>query len=215
MLWRFLCPIHLLSKDAILEKLAANSGDVHQTFLETGIAERTLYRWRGELWQSWRRHTPPPSPPKPPPEFENDLQALAYLRRKIMNELISVADTFEANANFATPTQRTRVLSQLLDRLMKLDEHLKPYKPQGRIVFMVQLGIYIRTDNNTYIGSYSPRELPRKWKEEHGEDARLDTHWGDDTYTIIPDGVLMEALFQAYDLKFGEVEFYREVEDDR
>ncbi len=37
-------------KDVILEKLAANQGDVHHTFLETGVSERTLYRWRSELW---------------------------------------------------------------------------------------------------------------------------------------------------------------------
>jgi hypothetical protein len=196
-------------KDGILEKLVANQGDVHRTFLETGVSERTLYRWRGEFWQSWRRQSSPPSPPKSPPEFENDLQALAYLRRKIMTELISVADSFEASVNFATPTQRAKVLTQLLDRLMKLDEYLKPYqksKIPHRILFTGDPGFYIRSQDGCR-GPFSPREIPKNWKTRYGDDSRLEVHWGDDTFTLFAEEAYAELLHQLVDFEDDPTEF--------
>ena len=203
-------------KDAILEKLTANGGDVHQTFLETGVSERTLYRWRIELWQSWRRQLPPPPPPKPPPEFETDLQALAYLRRKIMTELIAVADTFEASANFATPSQRAKVLTQLLDRLMKLDEYLKPYQKSTiprRILFTGDPGFYIRNEEGCR-GPYSPREIPQNWKTRYGDESRLEVHWGDDTFTLIAEDTFTETLLNLRDFGDDPAEYIEYDYDD-
>ena len=204
-------------KDLILGKLAANEGDVHQTFLETGVAERTLYRWRAELWQSWRRQVPPPPPPKPPPEFETDLQALAYLRRKIMMELISVADAFEHSANFATPSQRAKVLTQLLDRLIKLDEHLKPYKVSNtpnRILFTGDPGLYIRNQEGL-LGPFSPGEISTSWRLRYGEDSRIETHWGDDTFTIIPQEDFAQLLLNLQNFQDDPAEYLDyDYEDD-
>ena len=42
-------------KQQALEILRDTGGDIVQAHLKTGVPERTLYRWRRELWQSWRR----------------------------------------------------------------------------------------------------------------------------------------------------------------
>jgi hypothetical protein len=196
-------------KAVLLEKLTANQGDVHRTFLETGVSERTLYRWRGELWQSWRHQSSPPSPPKSPPEFENDLQALAYLRHKIMAELVSVADSYDVSASFASPTQRARVLTQLLDRVMKLDEHLKQHRQSNvprNILFTGDMGIYVRSQDGCR-GPFAPREVPRNWKIRYGDSARLEAHWGDDSFTILAEEAFAELLLNLVNYEDDPAEF--------
>ena len=116
-------------KAEALELLAATGGDIAQTQMKTGIAERTLYRWRNELWQTWRRQAPPPPSPKPLPQFADDLEAMDFLRQKIMAELLNLANNYQENLAYTTPTQRVTLMAQFLDRLITLDEHLKPYTP--------------------------------------------------------------------------------------
>ena len=117
-------------KAEALELLAATGGDITQTQMKTGIAERTLYRWRNELWQTWRRQAPPPPSPKPLPQFADDLEAMDFLRQKIMAELLNLANNYQENLAYTTPAQRVTLIAQLLDRFMALDEHLKPYRPK-------------------------------------------------------------------------------------
>ncbi len=57
------------------------------------------------------------------------MEALAYIREQIMSELVRLTAKFEEDNAFATPQQRAAILTQLLDRLIKLDVHLKPYEP--------------------------------------------------------------------------------------
>lgn len=111
-------------KTLALETLRDTGGDINQTHIKTGIPTRTLYNWRHELWQSWRRQTPSPNSPKPLPEFEDDLAALDFIREQIMAELLNIANNFQSEMAFTTPTQRVLLISQLMDRFMKLDEYL-------------------------------------------------------------------------------------------
>ncbi len=115
-------------KQQALEIFRDTGGDIVQAHIKTGVPERTLYRWRNELWQSWRRtsSTPVlPNPPKPLPQFEDDLEAMDFIRQKIMSELLNLANNFQADSNFMTPAQRIMLLTQLTDRFIKLDTHVR------------------------------------------------------------------------------------------
>jgi hypothetical protein len=61
------------------------------------------------------------------PKFENDLDALAFIRQNILGELSRLSASLKDDPGFSTPYQRALVLSQLMDKLLKLDVHLKPY----------------------------------------------------------------------------------------
>lgn len=115
-------------KRQALEILRDTGGDINIAHIKTGVPERTLYNWRREIWQNWRRNAPNavlPNPPKPLPQFEDDLEAMDYIRQKIMAELLNLANNFQTDANFMTPAQRIMLLTQLTDRFIKLDQHVR------------------------------------------------------------------------------------------
>jgi transposase-like protein len=113
----------------ILAKLQANGGNIILTAVQEGIPERTLYTWHRQFYaENQRRQSPPPSSPISLNNFADDMQVMKYLRRKIIAELLSVANTFDG-VNAISPAQRMTLLAQLMDRLIKLDTHLKPYVP--------------------------------------------------------------------------------------
>lgn len=135
-------------KAAALERLHANGGNIALTHLQTGIPQRTLYGWRQAAWlqqlqriqrssPSEQQRTPPPSPPLTDltgaPDIkdellteEQNLQILNRIRRRLITEL---ADLSSEGLMLTSPTQRIQALTMLLDRLMKLEEHLRPYLP--------------------------------------------------------------------------------------
>ena len=108
-----------------------NTGSFPLTAIQTGISERTLYSWRQQefLQQTLQQQTSAPPLQKEIPTFEDDWETLAYLRQQIMSELVRLSSNFQDDAAFTTPKQRVIILTQLIDRLIKLDEHLKPYEP--------------------------------------------------------------------------------------
>ncbi len=193
-------------KTEVLNLFASNGGDIVQTHRETGIPERTIYRWRSELWQTWRRQSPPEPSPKPLPEFKDDLDALAFLRHKIMVELLNIANNFPEGSAYLTTNQRTAQLSQLLNRMMELDEHLKPYKPVDpktqvvRILYGWDAGFYLR-NGERYRGPFTPRQLLAlrpDWRTKFGTDTRLEMYWGNHTFSILPQsGELFDQLMDV------------------
>jgi hypothetical protein len=203
-------------KTAALDILAGNGGDITQAHLQTGIPQRTLYHWRSELWQTWRQQAPPPPSPKPLPEFEDDLDALGFVRHKIMRELLNIANNYPEGIAYTTPIQRTAQFSQLLTRLMELDEHLQPYKPVetefARIIYGFDAGLYLRTDKG-YRGPYTPEELPPDWKQLFGSSTRIEMYWGDHTFSILPDDVL-QTLFDIRDFNDEPCELVDTDEDE-
>ena len=115
-------------KQRALEILRDTGGDINRAHIQTAVPERTLYRWRHELWQTWRRTSAAPVLPNPPktlPQFEDNLEAMDYIRQKIMHELLNLANNFQTDANFMTPAQRIMLLTQLTDRFIKLDQHVR------------------------------------------------------------------------------------------
>lgn len=125
-------------KDAALAALHANHGSVPRTSLQTGIPERTLYTWRRELWRQ-RRQNPDPAPPPPPPtdppaDASDTTEAMTYIRQRIITELMTLIQSFEQDFALSSPYQRVQAISQLLDRVLKLND----YRPPEETVFRIE-----------------------------------------------------------------------------
>ncbi|MBA3869321.1 MAG: hypothetical protein H0X30_09210 [Anaerolineae bacterium] len=117
-------------RTAALVELERCRGDILRASLNTGIPERTLYTWRRRFYAENKRQQPPTlPPPKAIPAFNDDFESLSYIRKQMMSELVRLASTFQEDTAFATPQQRALILTQLIDRLIKLDAHLDPYTP--------------------------------------------------------------------------------------
>ncbi|MBI5666476.1 MAG: hypothetical protein HZC41_00590 [Chloroflexi bacterium] len=158
------------TRAAALAALQANNNDILLTSLQTGVSSRTLYDWRRQLWlqqsvlQPQCPVLPQQNPPLSPaddqaetvPEFENDLDALAFLRRQIMRELVTLSAELQRGMASSSPYQRVLALSQLLDRLMKLDEHLQPYLPAHNQIRTIE---YIYPDGSRH-------DVP-PWYDDH------------------------------------------------
>jgi len=187
-------------KATALVRLQMNGGDTSYTAQQLGIPERTLSYWR----RNWHGKNLLPQSPLPQierPEFEDDLDVLDYVRKQIMAELLNVADTLRESAAFATPAQRIHLLSQLIDRLIKLDQHPKPYRPPVQEMMRItwDTGLYLRTDEG-YRGPYAPNDLPKRWKEKYGPSTRLEIYWDDRTFTPFPDeGPILEHILNVTD----------------
>ncbi len=119
-------------RTAALVEVERGGGDIIRASLKTGIPERTLYTWRRRFYaENKRQQSPLPPSPIPMPALDGDLESLTYVRQKIMSELVRLAATFQEDTTFASLQQRVIILSQLIDRLIKLDYHLDPYHPGG------------------------------------------------------------------------------------
>lgn len=128
-------------KAEALALLQAN-GSISQTSMMTEIPERTLYTWRREQWRERKlqqlQQQPPPPPPPQMSDFETDADAFAYMREHIIGELLNIVTTLKEDRFFSTPYQRVLALSQLLDRLIKLDAYRPPTREENMIVIRYQ-----------------------------------------------------------------------------
>jgi transposase-like protein len=144
-------------KSAILAKVQFNRGDISLTHLQTGIPERTLYAWRREeiFLQRQQQHTISSLPQQSSLEspdlaqpaattlelsaFENDLEAIKFVRSRIMQELLNLSTSLGDDSGVASPYHRVLILSCLLERLKKLDDHLEPYIPAEKVIKIVRV----------------------------------------------------------------------------
>jgi hypothetical protein len=188
-------------KGDALQLLDSLYGDIALTSERTGIPERTLRDWRRERERSSPPSPPPFSAPPPPPnevpDFEDQLDALNYIREQVMNELLNISANIGDTFAQTPPHKRLRVLSDLLDRLMKLDEIVKPYEPTPWYRFAWETGLYVRTRTERH-GPFTPEDLPKNWREVFGEEPLLEIYWGDNEMTPIPEGVFMDQVLQTY-----------------
>ena len=124
-------------KMAALVELERCRGDILRASLNTGIPERTLYTWRRRFYAENKQQQTPAPPPllKGLPTFGNDAETLAYVRQQMMSQLVRLVSTFQEDNAIATPQQRALALTQLIDRLIKLDHHLDPYMPNALYQF--------------------------------------------------------------------------------
>lgn len=134
-------------KAEALTRLFQNSGNSVLTAVETGIPERTLRAWRQTAWAATQlgqvglpaaaaAALPLRQPPTPTPHLRqphNDLLALEGMRHQILDALLSSSNDWPNIFAFMPPYQKAQVAVMLLDRLMKLDEHLKPYRPKSTV----------------------------------------------------------------------------------
>jgi hypothetical protein len=118
-------------KAAVMVQLERNGGNVPLTSQQTAVPDRTLYHWQRQILPHLQQYTPltPVSPPNSAETlaFDDDLSALAFIRQHIMDEMIRLSASLKHDPGISTPYQRVLVLSQLMDKLMKLDLHLRPY----------------------------------------------------------------------------------------
>ncbi len=129
-------------KAAIMVLLERNGGDFAATAQQTAVPERTLRRWHGQISPHLRQYPPlrtNSAEEMSIPTFDNDIDTLKFVRHQIMDEVTRVAASLNNDTTITTPYQRTLVLTQLLDKIMKLDTHLKPYEETIIRVFRADL----------------------------------------------------------------------------
>jgi transposase-like protein len=177
-------------KAEALALLQANRGNIALTHVQTTVPERTLRHWRRQQWlkQQAQLPLPPPTPPRQQqedlPEFEDDATALKFLREQIIQELLQVAVSLKDSFSVTTPYQRVLVLSQLLDRLIKLDNYIPRTEHEQviRIEYQYPDGlIYDRPPWADRDGEWSPMPKPDSTINENETDyatgLALDDHF--------------------------------------
>ena len=111
-------------KTAAMTVLERNGGNIQLTAQQTGIPYRTIYDWQRDMLPMLEQYAPASArPPTEMPTFENDLDALAFIRQNILGELSRLSASLQYDSGFSTPYQRALVLSQLMDKLLKLRHH--------------------------------------------------------------------------------------------
>jgi transposase-like protein len=140
-------------KQAAIDQLRANRGDVARTATETGVNERTLFQWRREAGIGAPTKTPPlqpsrlretakergaggevPPPPSPPQNVVPLADAaLVTELRTLLTQMLQAADQLVKSINEAIApaplNQRVVSLAQLTDRIIKLATEL-PQPPE-------------------------------------------------------------------------------------
>jgi transposase-like protein len=115
-------------KAAAMALVERNRGNVQLTAQQMGIPERTIQSWLMDIRPYMHQFAPArEASAVETPVFANDLEALAFIRQNIIGELSRLSASLQHDAGFSTPYQRALVMSQLMDKMMKLDVHLKPY----------------------------------------------------------------------------------------
>ena len=96
-------------KSDALGQLSANNGDLTYTSTETGIPPETLRRW-------WKQQQAQP---------EQQLQQkLTHLRQQLVENALMLAEAMEDKIENAPLNQLASAMGTVLDRYLKLDEHL-------------------------------------------------------------------------------------------
>lgn len=123
-------------KAGVLERLRAYHGDITLVSRLTGVPERTLRHWRREIWLDLL--PPLPHMPPPPPladrqddtalsNFEDTIKALKFMRENLMNGLVNLSAGISDSQGLMTPYQRVQMITQLMNRMLELNEYLFPY----------------------------------------------------------------------------------------
>lgn len=127
-------------KAGVLERLRAYHGDITLVSRLTGVPERTLRHWRREIWLDLLPPLPPlPHMPPPPPlpdrqsdislsNFEDAINALKFMRENLMNGLVNLSAGIRDAQGLMTPYQRVQMITQLMNRMLELNEYLYSYE---------------------------------------------------------------------------------------
>jgi hypothetical protein len=122
-------------RETILDRLAANMGNIALTSIQTGVSERTIARWRQKYRPAMTTKTtiPPAIDAVPTITLANDA-ALLRLRDQLVQHAFALSDSFEEGIANATLSQRAAALSQIIDRIVKLAAFLPPPDIEKEIV---------------------------------------------------------------------------------
>lgn len=129
-----------LERHLILQRFAANAFNITATSRETGVSERTLFRWQSKYFMSLTpqltQSQEKPSLatlPQIPPLPESEQQALRDIQRQLMEKVNRLSHSIDEAIDEAPLAQRAVALSQLIDRVIKLASYL-PTNPQVEIL---------------------------------------------------------------------------------
>ncbi|MEO8611942.1 MAG: hypothetical protein ABI690_28850 [Chloroflexota bacterium] len=162
-------------KTVALILLERNLRDFSRTSQQTGISRSTLHAWDSDI-QAYIQETPTlVRQPAELPVFENDMDALAFIRQNILAELSRLSASLKDDPGFSTPYQRALVMSQLMDKLLKLDLHLKPYTPREQQKIRIE---FVDEQGNVHDSlPYTDDEDDMEYAYDnlwHGDDAAAD-----------------------------------------
>lgn len=156
-------------KAAVLQKLRDNYGDVARTSLQMGIPERTLYAWKRELQQLQQQQSPLPQQYTADPNpigimapiaqpitsdksgttvtptytsFTDEGEAFHYLRGRLLDELFKIVASLDDSYILMPPHQRALLVSQLIDRLVKLDAYIPRVVPKTLQIMVLDEGVF-------------------------------------------------------------------------
>ncbi|MEO8606239.1 MAG: transposase [Chloroflexota bacterium] len=150
-------------KAAAMVAVERNNGNIQLVAQQFNIAENTLYAWRRNIQVFFQQNPLPPQYTAEVPAFENDLETLAFIRQNILGELSRLSASMQYDSGFSTPYQRALVMSQLMDRLLKLDVHLKPYMEEEEEIITYERDD--EEDEEVEIINYE-RDYPRPERDE-------------------------------------------------
>lgn len=127
-------------KNAALNRLDENFGNVPITAQQTGIPTRTLYHWKRQHYRSDFKNTDDPPAnllhkknPVPPPQTATNLpfNQYAYIYERLINHANHLIDTLMDDP--ATTHLRISALSRLLDRIIKFAPLVHAHDPAPTI----------------------------------------------------------------------------------
>jgi transposase-like protein len=157
------------SKAEILAQLRANFGDVARTSRQMGVPERTLYAWKRQLQQLQQQQSPLPqhytADPNPSSvmasntrlttsdksgttvtptytSFTDEGEAFHYLRGRLLYELFKIVASLDDSYTLMPPHQRALLVSQLIDRLVKLDAYIPRVVPEALQIMWIEDGVF-------------------------------------------------------------------------
>jgi transposase-like protein len=125
---RHISPAH---KVAVMALLDANGADVPQTALQTGIAERTLYRWKRQytlslLPQEGRQSLALPMPASDGQEDEK----VEFIRSNLWQAALEIAAQLPDSVYSPELLRRVSALNGLLERLTVIRKEVEGTKPK-------------------------------------------------------------------------------------
>lgn len=120
-------------REEALDLLTINRNNIALTSIQTHIPERTLREWRRK-----QRLKAPTLPPYPPPaaaadRFDSIPEALNHVHSRILEQLVELADSLPEILATAPPYHQLLALTQLIDRVEKLQALVPRLVPQQTI----------------------------------------------------------------------------------
>jgi transposase-like protein len=118
-------------RQAAIDRLRENDGNVRLTAKQTGIPQRTLFRWREEAGIAPPAEEPKATASNPSINDEEVLQRLHGLEDTVITLSEQLGKVVSEELEEAPFNQQVTALIQLIDRAMKMAAELPPRNPEN------------------------------------------------------------------------------------